>query len=1134
LLSSWTEKRPREERARIAIVEVDMPRLGSKCVVLWLLLASAGCSLNPDAGEGLCPFGCTPFGGTPDCSRDRSVMTLAHEIDHLEHHIDRFGTIVAKTPAIWGEARLTKHRREFEQQMSTQLDKFTLLLNGMISRSDQAYLMQAMSLSAAISGPAATEHIPGATPNAASTVSVISPPQINASTGAPSLTPGISSTQQPTTPTPGTPSQTIFTVPSTSTNVYQSPPFANAPFSVFSQGVGGFASSNLSLEPTIQLDQRARYLNHLHEIRRINEGDDTADAPGYELTLVRIPVSILPGKCTRVGHGAEITMSIESQYGEELLLRTYRNLVINDLVDLLGIPVMHLAKATSALDFGENTSTMPLPISPAPTSPAPTSPAPLPQLPQPRLMPTAGQGVELLQAPGSVSNAAPGTVQPRANLSPAKQKYLKSIGVADNAPTTINNLQNKLQAKVKRDLPQSVSTFSQRRARAPVPPSQVFPVFGFDELKLVAKGLAPQDEDENFDIQMILDVHKFLSSELEAAYDLMRHPALASWWSGDTPQKLAAAIDLNDTCSVARMRCAFIQEVRAFCMSQNPHELKSQVLPPLAWAILVESALLNERLNDDIKEVGSIRHAPQLAGAPRLPFYGPNPPPEARALFNEYVKVRWPIHVFALDPVTQDENLGDAFARRRETQLALALAFASGNMSASSFTRYSRRLEADMTTIALHRTAAGFSHGPNHFGWRFYPRFQTPDIPGNLTVIARDLIIGGPSKDADLNDARIEPGMRECIALVVMPSLVPAIKVETRSNWFKLTNPRCTAISMKQTMRLSEAIKRMEESAAVLCDAHKFRDGEVGRLLNRVEQLSNELPLQTLHQQVPQENTLGGFAMFNSGITDLAPQLTGYYCEPGFVPGQSTTVFLVGDHFSVHETSVIAGNRYCIPGDQVMMLSRRVLQVTIPPDAIPWDDKQTEIDVHVATPYGVSGHLQIPVKGETAHSAYTFATPRVFSQTFTTTIDTSTPPKITAYGVTNVLPTSRDFRVSGPTTQTFPAGGDAGVRLTLSYKGQVMAVSLDPAKARMQFDAVHNQFYLDDTNFTNIETDLKTKLNSSFKNTFDQNRPDSVRVELVCELYFSSPPPGGAGTNVTTIQRVVNPMTIQFNYTKTP
>ena len=99
------------------------------------------------------------------------------------------------------------------------------------------------------------------------------------------------------------------------------------------------AKTGITVEPTVMLDERARYLNHLNELRRINEGDDTADSPGYALNLVRIPVSILPGKCTEIGHGAEMTMTLTPYLGDELLPTTFRNLVLNDLVDQIGFPV---------------------------------------------------------------------------------------------------------------------------------------------------------------------------------------------------------------------------------------------------------------------------------------------------------------------------------------------------------------------------------------------------------------------------------------------------------------------------------------------------------------------------------------------------------------------------------------------------------------------------------------------------------------------------------------------------------------------------------------------------------------------------------------------------------------------------
>jgi hypothetical protein len=69
-----------------------------------------------------------------------------------ECRVECFGTIVAKQPDVWGQARLMKHRSEFEQQLSAELGKFTDTIQGSISRSDQAFLASAFSLSAAASG----------------------------------------------------------------------------------------------------------------------------------------------------------------------------------------------------------------------------------------------------------------------------------------------------------------------------------------------------------------------------------------------------------------------------------------------------------------------------------------------------------------------------------------------------------------------------------------------------------------------------------------------------------------------------------------------------------------------------------------------------------------------------------------------------------------------------------------------------------------------------------------------------------------------------------------------------------------------------------------------------------------------
>src|SRR5439155_26238915 len=121
---------------------------------------------------------------------------------------------------------------------------------------------------------------------------------------------------------------------------------------------------------------------------------------------------------------------------------------------------------------------------------------------------------------------------------------------------------------------------------------------------------------------------------------------------------------------------------------------------------------------------------------------------------------------------------------------------------AKNLTRFARRIEGEYDTIDLVRTQVGFSHGENTFGWRFYPRNQTPDTDSNLTVFFRDQLIGGPSKKAELRKRRLEPGPRECVAIVLMPSFVPYLVCESSSNWFKLTDPKCKVMDSADAIRL--------------------------------------------------------------------------------------------------------------------------------------------------------------------------------------------------------------------------------------------------------------------------------------------------------------------------------------------
>jgi hypothetical protein len=197
-------------------------------------------------------------------------------------------------------------------------------------------------------------------------------------------------------------------------------------------------------------------------------------------------------------------------------------------------------------------------------------------------------------------------------------------------------------------------------------------------------------------------------------------------------------------------------------------------------------------------------------------------------------------------------------------------------------------------------------------------------------------------------------------------------------------------------MRISRAYQSIQQFVHCPADHGQYRPQDVSLLGSALTQLEKRMPLQSMTVGIPYENTLGGFDMFSTGVTGLGPQLDGWYGAPGIRTGEGkssdsrkvteqttcpkdgapqtaaersmcdnsgTTIFLVGDRFSplATKTRVIAGGRCC----DFRLLSRQVLEVLVPPDAMPLQlegkGQPSVIDVHVATPYGPTNHLLIPV-----------------------------------------------------------------------------------------------------------------------------------------------------------------------------
>lgn len=1072
------------------------------CVVLQSLAPSVA-PADPIFGRlGRLVHEATYYGVEPTTCEVGAIEELAENIDWLEHHIDKYGSVVAKQPDIWGEARLTKHRDEYERMMFGELNQFRATINASISQGDSAFLAQAIAISNAAAG-------------------AVSVPEVTNSNAI----------------AVGAATATLRPVDATASTNFQR-------FGIVANATP--ANPAVSLEPTIYLDEMSRYLNHLHELRRINEGDDTSDSPGYALNLVRIPVSILPGKLTREGFGAEVTVTCTPVLSDDLMPTTFQNLVVNDVVDMLRLPVTRVAESIEfrqaqikkskeyqeALDkqfaalqqascelcrLQDEIALLKKGAAIAAQNPG-TEEGIKTQVNEVRgvisvldieRLSSEGQNFAETVATLSMSSTASNWTQAdetqvKIALETARQsfeifahdqtaKVSASNAELDRAREKIESIKTSLAGTLSTvethvQMPTN-PTSRARQARHPVPPSEMLEVFGKGEFKLMGDVFADsyfghdtrwsgcsQCKDGSGNAQEcrvhILDVERWLDAQTAAAYELLAEPShvglfakLASPGSGLANQLSSGHIKTEqagpDSPSVAHYRRYFFQELHRHhgaatnlletvdatdCLTFSG-DMVSEVftadseagagtsIEALAWAIVVEAALLNDRLNKDIRKLAEAKGVYELQTDRDLWFFLPDTvmtPAAGREglqseyqlaadMFQRYVRARWPIHVFAVDPREQDQNVADVSNRKRELQFALALGFSTGKIGVNSLTQYSRELDTQVETISLNRTIIGFGHGNDTFGWRFQPRVQALDVPGTLGVLRETFC--GASRDYDLKHRQLEAGQRECVAVVLMPSFIPYADFDIRTNWYKLTNPKNSALTMKDTVWLSRAVTAMQNSRAQCSQcAHLYREGEVARMMKRIDQLDHELPLQSMRALVPYENTLGGFEMFNTGVTDLAPELIGWHGAPGIdldptkcgcyqgcqainaectnaetcaglnaqlaalgttlatlnaqngladdpLPpcnGPGTTLFLLGKNFSVHDTKVIAGG-VCIP--HVRLVSREIMQVTIPScvntvELCENGVKNQYVAVYVATPYGVTSHLHVPVTNQ--------------------------------------------------------------------------------------------------------------------------------------------------------------------------
>ena len=290
--------------------------------------------------------------GEKKCAADGPItlQQAAAYVDLIDRRLFAEGTIGVKVPDVWGQNRMTVYRAEYETQMATRLGQFQEILQAAQSRTDLSALTSATSLGATVAAAQSSKSGPlaafapksflvntGTPPTAAATLT--SGSALSFTGGA---SPVISLTPPP--PTPATPPAPTPADPG-------NPDFAGmaAQLDAISKRIDALKQGTLTLptnintfvtkegktgvgiEPTIGLDQEDNYINHLHQLRRVNAGDDLTDLAGYGLYLLRMPITLMPGPESRKGKGAIVTVEARHDLTDDLLPNTFRDVAILDL-----------------------------------------------------------------------------------------------------------------------------------------------------------------------------------------------------------------------------------------------------------------------------------------------------------------------------------------------------------------------------------------------------------------------------------------------------------------------------------------------------------------------------------------------------------------------------------------------------------------------------------------------------------------------------------------------------------------------------------------------------------------------------------------------------------------------------------
>ena len=325
-------------------------------------------------------------------------------------------------------------------------------------------------------------------------------------------------------------------------------------------------------------------------------------------------------------------------------------------------------------------------------------------------------------------------------------------------------------------------------------------------------GLPPRDE-----------LRKWLVSYFNRLYDEMKERQLLAGAPYEYIPQAGAAYARGDKANLAALRSAWMRTAGG-----------SSELAGAGWMVIAQSAVLDRQLKDALKDMKRSGHL-QLAADDAVHRRCPVRQQRSAAAVAKR-RSCGPPSCRASTRCTSSSSIPRSKSRTSTTPSAsaascnwrLPLPSPTAASCADQAMKYTRQMALDMTTIDLNRTQVGFTHENDTFGWYFYPRVQAVD-PEHTTFgnCWHTLFCGGITRDDELRQRRLEPGIRECEVLVVMPNFVPELKLDITTNWEKLTRPGQSKLDYNEMIELGAQVECVKHRAMNVCDCAVLSPGRL-------------------------------------------------------------------------------------------------------------------------------------------------------------------------------------------------------------------------------------------------------------------------------------------------------------------